>query len=116
MIPVVLCLDMCLIFRSAENVLPRCSQPTSVRTLCDTLFLLQDQEIGMANVLASWDIKDYLDVEGRNYYQSVLEKRRDGADMKDFMRELRKHAIMDDYPCSGMPVRTRGLPKPRHLG
>ncbi|KAF4973863.1 hypothetical protein FZEAL_9181 [Fusarium zealandicum] len=65
---------------------------THLGTLCGTLFLLQGQEIGMANVPSSWEIDDYLDVEGRNHYQSVLAKRGEGADMSDVMRELRLKA------------------------
>lgn len=61
-------------------------------TLSGTLFLLQGQEIGMSNVPESWDIEDYIDVEGRNYYQSVLKKRGARADMSDVMRELRLKA------------------------
>ncbi|CEF78788.1 hypothetical protein FGSG_03890 [Fusarium graminearum PH-1] len=61
-------------------------------TLSGTLFLLQGQEIGMANVPESWKIEDYIDVEGLNYYNSQLEKRGLGADMSDIMREMRLKA------------------------
>lgn len=62
-------------------------------TLSGTLFLLQGQEIGMANAPASWTVDDFIDVEGRNYYDSVLEKRGGpGADMADIMREMRLKA------------------------
>ncbi|KAM0425338.1 hypothetical protein ACHAPT_009394 [Fusarium lateritium] len=61
-------------------------------TLSGTLFLLQGQEIGMANVPRSWTIDDYIDVEGKNYYQSVLGKRGPGADMTDVVREMRLKA------------------------
>jgi alpha-glucosidase len=61
-------------------------------TLSGTLFLLQGQEIGMANVPESWGIENYIDVEGQNYYQSVLKKRGPEADMSDVMRELRLKA------------------------
>lgn len=61
-------------------------------TLSGTLFLLQGQEIGMANVPASWGIDDYVDVEGKNYYNSVLAKRGAGADMSDVLAEMRLKA------------------------
>lgn len=61
-------------------------------TLSGTLFLLQGQEIGMANAPESWTIDDFIDVEGGNYYRSVLEKRGPGADMSDVMREMRLKA------------------------
>ncbi|KAM0194733.1 hypothetical protein ACHAPI_007030 [Fusarium lateritium] len=61
-------------------------------TLSGTLFLLQGQEIGMANVPASWEIDDYIDVEGLNYYNSELRKRGPSADMSDVMREMRLKA------------------------
>ncbi|RMJ06929.1 hypothetical protein CDV36_013480 [Fusarium kuroshium] len=61
-------------------------------TLSGTLFLLQGQEIGMANAPESWTIDDYIDVEGLNYYKSQLEKRGVGADMSDVMREMRLKA------------------------
>jgi oligo-1,6-glucosidase len=62
-------------------------------TLSGTLFLLQGQEIGMANAPESWIMDDFIDVEGRNYYNSVLEKRGGpGADMTDVMREMRLKA------------------------
>ncbi|UNI23890.1 Oligo-1,6-glucosidase [Purpureocillium takamizusanense] len=49
---------------------------TYLTTLSGTLFLLQGQEIGMANAPASWGADDYIDVEASNYYQSVLAQRR----------------------------------------
>ncbi|KAL2207648.1 family 13 glycoside hydrolase [Sarocladium strictum] len=61
-------------------------------TLSGTLFLLQGQEIGMANVPESWSIEDYVDVEGQNYYRTVLKKRGAQADMSDVMKELRLKA------------------------
>lgn len=61
-------------------------------TLSGTLFLLQGQEIGMANVPESWKIEDYIDVEGLNYYKSQLAKRGPDADMSDVMREMRLKA------------------------
>ncbi|KAJ4253506.1 hypothetical protein NW757_005458 [Fusarium falciforme] len=61
-------------------------------TLSGTLFLLQGQEIGMANAPESWTIDDYIDVEGLNYYKSELNKRGPGADMSDVMREMRLKA------------------------
>jgi oligo-1,6-glucosidase len=61
-------------------------------TLSGTLFLLQGQEIGMANVPETWGIDDYVDVEGRNYYQSVVQQRGPGTDMSDVLREMRLKA------------------------
>lgn len=61
-------------------------------TLSGTLFLLQGQEIGMANVPETWGIEDYVDVEGRNYYQSTLSKRGAEADMRDVLRQMRLKA------------------------
>lgn len=61
-------------------------------TLSGTLFMLQGQEIGMANVPESWGVEDYVDVEGQNYYQSVLEKRGPGADLSDVLAEMRLKA------------------------
>ncbi|KAF4448975.1 putative alpha-glucosidase (maltase) [Fusarium austroafricanum] len=61
-------------------------------TLSGTLFLLQGQEIGMANAPETWKIGDYIDVEGLNYYKSELKKREPGADMSDVMREMRLKA------------------------
>ncbi|KAH7007771.1 family 13 glycoside hydrolase [Ilyonectria destructans] len=61
-------------------------------TLSGTLFLLQGQEIGMANAPKSWTIDDYIDVEGLNYYNSELKRRGHGADMSDVMREMRLKA------------------------
>ncbi|EON97333.1 putative alpha amylase protein [Phaeoacremonium minimum UCRPA7] len=62
---------------------------TYMGSLSGTLFLLQGQEIGMANVPDNWGIDDYIDVEGSNYYRSVLKKRGEGADMSDVLREMR---------------------------
>ncbi|RSM02318.1 hypothetical protein CDV31_010967 [Fusarium ambrosium] len=61
-------------------------------TLSGTLFLLQGQEIGMANAPESWTIDDYIDVEGLNYYKSQLNKRGVDTDMSDVMREMRLKA------------------------
>ncbi|KAL0943506.1 maltase [Colletotrichum truncatum] len=61
-------------------------------TLSGTLYLLQGQEIGMANAPESWTIDDYIDVEGRNYYNSVRARRGPDADMSDVMVEMRKKA------------------------
>ncbi|KAF5517930.1 Alpha-glucosidase [Colletotrichum aenigma] len=65
---------------------------THLGTLCGTLFLLQGQEIGMANAPESWTVDDYIDVEGKNYYDSVRQKRGPEADMSDVMREMRLKA------------------------
>lgn len=65
---------------------------TYLGSLSGTLFLLQGQEIGMANAPRNWGIEDYIDVEGRNFYNEVLARRGEGADMTDVMRELRLKA------------------------
>lgn len=65
---------------------------TYMGTLSGTLFLLQGQEIGMTNIPDTWGVEDYIDVEGSNYYNSVLEKRGEGADMTDVLREMRLKA------------------------
>lgn len=65
---------------------------TYLGSLCGTLFMLQGQEIGMANVPTSWGIDDYVDVEGKNHYNRVLEKRGKGADMSDVVQQLRLKA------------------------
>lgn len=62
-------------------------------SLSGTLFLLQGQEIGMANIPTDWGIEDYIDVEGRNYYNSVLKTRgEDASKMKDVLDQLRLKA------------------------
>ena len=61
-------------------------------TLSGSLFMLQGQEIGMANMSKSWGIEEYIDVEARNYYNKILKQRGEGADMSDVMKELQKKA------------------------
>lgn len=61
-------------------------------TLSGTLFLLQGQEIGMANAPDDWTIEEYIDVEGSNYYKSVARQRGEGADMKDILGQMRLKA------------------------
>ncbi|KAI1383798.1 glycoside hydrolase superfamily [Hypoxylon trugodes] len=41
-------------------------------TMTGTLFIYQGQEIGMANMPAGWDIDEYKDVEGLNFYAEAL--------------------------------------------
>lgn len=65
---------------------------TYLATLSGTLFLLQGQEIGMANVPPTWGIEDYADVEGRNYYNAKLQERGEGADMSDVLAQMRLKA------------------------
>ncbi|EPE27657.1 (Trans)glycosidase [Glarea lozoyensis ATCC 20868] len=65
---------------------------TYLCTLSGSLFLLQGQEIGMANVPREWGIEDYIDVEGRNAYAAIEKQRGPGADMRDVMKELRLKA------------------------
>lgn len=63
---------------------------TYLCTLSGTLFLLAGQEIGMANMPKEWGIEHYVDVEGRNYYESVLKARGgDASKMTDVIRELK---------------------------
>lgn len=62
---------------------------TYLCTLSGTLFLLAGQEIGMANMPKEWGAEHYVDVEGRNHYESVLRARGGYASqMTDVMREL----------------------------
>ena len=65
---------------------------TYLGTLGRKLFLLQGQEIEMANVPREWGFDDYVDVEGKNAYHEILKQRGEGADMSDLMRELRLKA------------------------
>ncbi|KAF4628534.1 hypothetical protein G7Y89_g9622 [Cudoniella acicularis] len=65
---------------------------TNLCTLSGTLFLLQGQELGMANMPKQWGIEDYVGVEGRNAYTEIERQRGKGADMKDVMKELRLKA------------------------
>jgi alpha-glucosidase len=65
---------------------------TYLGSLSGTLFLLQGQEIGMANLPREWGIEDYIDVEGKNFYDAVLKQRGEGADMSDVMEQLRLKA------------------------
>jgi alpha-glucosidase len=46
----------------------------------------------MANVPRDWRIENYIDVEGKDYYNEVSKRRGKGADMSDVMRELRLKA------------------------
>lgn len=65
---------------------------TYLVSLSGTLFLLQGQEIGMANAPAEWGVEDFIDVEGRNYYNSVLQQRGKEADMSDVLSQMRLKA------------------------
>ncbi|VUC30175.1 unnamed protein product [Clonostachys rosea] len=65
---------------------------TYLATLSGTLFLLQGQEIGMANIPETWGVEEYIDVEARNYYETVLKQRGDRTKMGDVLREMRKKA------------------------
>lgn len=62
---------------------------TYMCTISGNMFLLQGQEIGMANVPESWGIEDLIDVEGGNWYKRLLNERGPGADMSDVLAELR---------------------------
>ncbi|CZR55951.1 probable alpha-glucosidase (maltase) [Phialocephala subalpina] len=62
---------------------------TYLGSLSGTLFLLQGQEIGTANVPREWGIEDYVDIEGRNDYEEIKKRRGEGADMSDVMWELK---------------------------
>lgn len=62
-------------------------------TLSGTLFLLAGQEIGMANLAKDTGIEQYIDVEGRNYYNQVLQSRGGHhSKMADVMKELQLKA------------------------
>lgn len=66
---------------------------TYLTTLSGTLFLLAGQEIGMANLPKHMGIDQYIDVEGRNYYNQVLKSRGgDHTKMVDVMKELQLKA------------------------
>ncbi|KAK2596615.1 hypothetical protein QQS21_006291 [Conoideocrella luteorostrata] len=62
---------------------------TYLASLSGTVFLLQGQEIGMANMPKSWGVEEYIDVEGSNYYRSILKQRGEGADMDDVLQQMR---------------------------
>ena len=83
---------------------------TYICTLSGTPFLLEGQEIGTANLGKDKDIAAYIDFEGRNWYEKVLEERGgDAGRMEDVMRELqlkaRDHGRLpmqwDDSPNAG---------------
>jgi oligo-1,6-glucosidase len=66
---------------------------TYLSTLSGTPFLLAGQEIGMANLGPEYGAESYIDVEGLNYYNAVLEARGgDASQMSDVMRELQLKA------------------------
>ena len=66
---------------------------TYLLTLSGTPFMLAGQEIGVANLGPEYDEDAYVDVEGRNHYNAVLEARGgDKSKMSDVMRELRLKA------------------------
>jgi oligo-1,6-glucosidase len=62
---------------------------TYLTTLGGTPFMLAGQEIGMANLGKDYGADAYIDVEGKNYYNEILQVR--GGDitkMDDVLREL----------------------------
>ena len=62
-------------------------------TLAGTPFLLAGQEIGTANLSKDYGADKYIDVEGKRYYDAVLQER--GGDtslMEDVLRELQLKA------------------------
>lgn len=66
---------------------------TYLTTLSGTLFLLAGQEIGMANLPKDMGIEQYIDVEGRNFYNQILQSRGgDHSKMADVMYELQLKA------------------------
>ena len=66
---------------------------TYLTTLSGTPFMLAGQEIGMANLGDEYGPEAYIDIEGKNYYNYVLEARGgDESQMEDVMRELRLKA------------------------
>jgi alpha-glucosidase len=79
---------------------------TYLGSLSGTLFLLQGQEIGIANVPREWRIEDYIVAERKNYYNEVLKRRGKSAEMSDVMRELRLKA-RDNGGCQRSGTRVR---------
>lgn len=66
---------------------------TYLLTLSGTPFMLAGQEIGMANLGKDYTAEAYIDVEGKNYYNAVLQSRGgDHSKMRDVMRELQLKA------------------------
>jgi alpha-glucosidase len=83
---------------------------TYLTTLGGTPFMLAGQEIAMANLGRDYGPDAYVDVEGKNYYNRVLEARGgDESIMDDVMREIQKKARdhgrlpmqWDDSPNAG---------------
>ncbi|KAF7324555.1 Glycoside hydrolase family 13 protein [Mycena kentingensis (nom. inval.)] len=88
-------------------------------TLGGTQFIYQGQEIGMCNFPATWGVQEYRDVEARNWFNEILEKRqaeqgRQNVDMLDVVlvlqRKARDHARIpiqwDDSPNGGFTTGT----------
>jgi alpha-glucosidase len=62
---------------------------TYLTTLSGTPFMLAGQEIGMANLGKDYGADAYIDVEGKNYYNEVLQARGgDISKMGDVLREM----------------------------
>ncbi|KAJ5111183.1 alpha-amylase [Penicillium argentinense] len=83
---------------------------TYMMSLSGTPFLLAGQEIGMANLAKNYGAEAYIDVEGKNYYNEVLQTRGgDTSKMADVLREMqlksRDHGRLpmqwDDSPNAG---------------
>ncbi|KAK3683268.1 hypothetical protein LTR37_020381 [Vermiconidia calcicola] len=83
---------------------------TYLTTLSGTPFMLQGEEIGMANLSSDYGPDAYIDVEAKNHYNTVLKARGgDESKMSDVMRELslkaRDHGRLpmqwDDSPNAG---------------
>ncbi|QUC20487.1 uncharacterized protein UV8b_04728 [Ustilaginoidea virens] len=57
-----------------------------------TLFVYQGQELGMANLPASWPIEEYKDVETQNFYRLAVEQSTTDEQLEAFLREVRLKA------------------------
>ncbi|KAK9452804.1 glycoside hydrolase [Dipodascopsis uninucleata] len=66
---------------------------TYLSSLSGTISLLAGEEIGMKNMPREWAIDYYTDVEGRNFYQHILDLRKgDTTKMDDVLEELKLKA------------------------
>lgn len=62
-------------------------------TLCGTPYLLAGQEIGMANLGQDYGVEAYIDVEAKNAYNEILQRRGgDASSMEDVLAEMRLKA------------------------
>jgi oligo-1,6-glucosidase len=82
---------------------------TYLCSLSGTPFLLAGQEIAKANLGKDYGIEAYVDVEGRNYYHSLMVARGgDESKMRDVPKRCSaSHETMVDYQCSGQQNQTQ---------